>query len=99
LRRLSGFTQPMLWQPGNRDVPNEAYLDHESASLAINELRALAKKPEPFFLALGFFKPHTPYKIPKRYWNLDRREDIPVIEPAAGQRTRRTSPFTRTTKS
>jgi len=43
----------------------------------------LAKKPESFFLALGLFKPHTPYKIPKRYWDLYRREDIPAIEPAA----------------
>ena len=30
----------------------------------------------PFFLALGLFKPHTPYKVPKRYWDLYRREDI-----------------------
>jgi iduronate 2-sulfatase len=70
----------------NRDVPDEACFDHVSASLAITELRALAKKPEPFFLALGLFKPHTPYKVPKRYWDLYRREDIPAIEPAARPR-------------
>jgi iduronate 2-sulfatase len=67
-------------------VPDEACFDHVSASLAITELRALAKKPEPFFLALGLFKPHTPYKVPKRYWDLYRREDIPAIEPAARPR-------------
>ena len=70
----------------NRDVPDEACFDTVSANLAITELRSLAKKPEPFFLALGFFKPHTPYKIPKRYWDLYRREDIPAIEPAARPR-------------
>ena len=70
----------------NRDAPDEACFDTVSANLAITELRTLAKKPEPFFLALGFFKPHTPYKIPKRYWNLYRREDIPAIEPAARPR-------------
>jgi iduronate 2-sulfatase len=65
----------------NRDVPDDACFDTASATLAITELRALAKKPEPFFLALGFFKPHTPYKVPKRYWDLYRREDIPPIVP------------------
>jgi iduronate 2-sulfatase len=64
----------------NRDVPDEACFDAASASLAITELRALAKKPEPFFLALGLFKPHSPYKVPKRYWDMYRLEDIPAIE-------------------
>jgi iduronate 2-sulfatase len=64
----------------NRDVPDEACFDALSANLAITELRALAKKPEPFFLALGIFKPHTPYKVPKRYWDMYRPEDIPAIE-------------------
>jgi iduronate 2-sulfatase len=67
----------------NRDVPDEACFDTLTANLAIQELRSLSKKPEPFFLALGLFKPHTPYKVPKRYWDLYRREDIPAIDPAA----------------
>ena len=70
----------------NRDVPDEACFDTVSANLAISELRVLAKKPEPFFLALGLFKPHTPYKIPKRYWDLYRRENIPAIETPARPR-------------
>lgn len=65
----------------NRDVPDDACFDTATATLAITELRALAKKPEPFFLALGFFKPHAPYKVPSRYWDLYRREDIPPIVP------------------
>lgn len=67
----------------NRNVPDEACFDTISANLAISELRSLAKKPEPFFLALGIFKPHSPYKIPKRYWDMYRRKDIPAIDPAA----------------
>jgi len=70
----------------NRDVKDEACFDSVSASLAITELRALAKKPEPFFLALGIFKPHTPYKVPKRYWDMYRREEIPAIETPARPR-------------
>lgn len=65
----------------NRDVPDAACFDHATADLAISELRALAGKPEPFFLALGFFKPHSPYKVPKRYWDMYRSEEIPDITP------------------
>jgi iduronate 2-sulfatase len=94
-RRTGGKTKDEFSMPGgsslppnlardllceNRDVPDEACFDSVSASLAITELRALAKKPEPFFLALGLFKPHTPYKVPKRYWDMYRREDIPAID-------------------
>lgn len=64
----------------NRDVPDEACFDTVSTTLAIAELKTLAQKREPFFLALGIFKPHTPYKIPKRYWDLYRREEIPDVE-------------------
>ncbi|MFM8536655.1 MAG: sulfatase-like hydrolase/transferase, partial [Planctomycetaceae bacterium] len=65
----------------SRDVPDEACFDTGTATLAITELRTLAKNPAPFFLAVGFFKPHTPYKVPQRYWDLHRREDIPAIVP------------------
>ena len=66
-----------------RDVPDEAYFDGRIANLAIDALGELAKKGQPFFLGLGFWKPHTPFNAPKRYWDLYRREDIPAIDPAA----------------
>ena len=30
----------------------------------------MSKKPEPFFLAVGFIKPHLPFVSPKKYWDL-----------------------------
>lgn len=66
-----------------RDVPDEAYFDGRIANLAIEALQGFAKKEQPFFLAVGFWKPHTPFNAPKRYWDLYRREDIPAIDPAA----------------
>jgi iduronate 2-sulfatase len=35
---------------------------------------------------LGIFKPHSPYKVPKRYWDMYRRGDIPAIETPARPR-------------
>lgn len=34
---------------------------------------------EPFFLAVGFLKPHMPYVAPKRYWELHTRESLPKL--------------------
>ncbi len=52
------------------DVPDEAYLDGRIAAAAVTKLGALASKAEPFFLAVGFWKPHLPFNAPKKYWDL-----------------------------
>lgn len=53
------------------DVPDEAYPDHQIASEAIRRLRAAKETPAtPFFLAVGFAKPHLPFCAPKKYWDL-----------------------------
>ncbi len=57
-----------------REVPDDAYFDGRIAELAVNALRKL--KDQPFFLAVGFWKPHAPFNAPKRYWDLYRRADI-----------------------
>jgi len=61
-----------------RDVPDEAYYDGRIAQKAVERLRTLANSNDPFFLALGFWKPHTPFNAPKRYWDMYEREAIPV---------------------
>lgn len=66
-----------------REVPDEAYFDGRIANLAIEALQGFAKKDQPFFLGVGFWKPHTPFNAPKRYWDMYRREDIPAIDPTA----------------
>ncbi len=53
------------------DVPDNAYPDGRIADEAIRRLQAAKAKPsEPFFLAVGFLKPHLPFCAPKRYWDL-----------------------------
>lgn len=52
------------------DVSDEAYLDGRIAAAAVTKLDALARKAEPFFLAVGFWKPHLPFNAPKKYWDL-----------------------------
>lgn len=50
------------------DVGDEAYQDGRIAERAIAELRRLKQVPQPFFLAVGFLKPHLPFNAPSRYW-------------------------------
>ena len=53
------------------DVPDEGYPDGRIAAEAVRRLRAAAEKPgEPFFMAVGFLKPHLPFCAPKKYWDL-----------------------------
>ncbi|MPR35242.1 sulfatase [Salmonirosea aquatica] len=51
-------------------VPDEGYPDGLSAQLAVTKLNELAKKSQPFFLSVGFFKPHLPFNAPQKYWDL-----------------------------
>ena len=53
------------------DLPDEAYFDGRIATLAVEELQNRARlRDEPFFLAVGFWKPHLPFNPPKQYWDL-----------------------------
>ena len=53
------------------DVPDNRYGDGLIAEEAIRRLEAAKQKPdEPFFLAVGFLKPHLPFIAPKKYWDL-----------------------------
>ncbi|MBM3852964.1 MAG: sulfatase, partial [Verrucomicrobia bacterium] len=69
-----------------RDVPDEAYFDGRVAARAIDALREISRRAEPFFLAVGFWKPHTPFNPPKRYWDLYRRDEIPPVRNPDGPR-------------
>ena len=59
------------------DVPDDRYVDGMVANAAIDALRELSTR-QPFFLAVGFRKPHLPFAAPKKYWDLYDRDAIPL---------------------
>ena len=69
-RRLRG----PAYEAADRD--DLAYADGMLAERAIRDLRRLAAQEKPFFLAVGFFKPHLPFVAPKKYWDLYDAEKI-----------------------
>jgi arylsulfatase A-like enzyme len=52
--------------------------DGYTAAEAIRRLHDLKGKGQPFFLAVGFLKPHLPFVAPKKYWDLYDPDKIPA---------------------
>jgi len=60
------------------DVDDEAYSDGKVAAEAIRRLRAARQSDQPFFLAVGFVKPHLPFCVPRKYWDLHDPMKLPM---------------------
>lgn len=60
------------------NVPDTGYPDGLTVTLALKKIRELAKKKEPFFLGVGFFKPHLPFNAPAKYWDLYDEDRLPL---------------------
>ena len=58
------------------DVPDTGYPDGLTAHLATRKLRDLKEHGQPFFLAVGFYKPHLPFNAPQQYWDRYDRSRI-----------------------
>ena len=63
-----------------RAVTDEAYYDGRVAAEAIKVLGDV--KDKPFFLAVGFWKPHAPFNAPKKYWDLYDANNLPPLNPS-----------------
>ena len=66
---------PMTEAP---EVADNVLYDGKVADAAIAALREL--KAKPFFLGVGFIKPHTPFVAPKKYWDLYNSQTIKLAE-------------------
>jgi arylsulfatase A-like enzyme len=73
--RAAGIIRPVRSLSMEKaDVADRELSDGEVAERAIEVLRKRAK--EPFFLGVGFYKPHLPFVAPAKYWDMYRREDL-----------------------
>ena len=62
------------------DVPDDAYYDGAQTTYALDKLEELAVQGKPFFLSVGYYKPHLPFNAPKKYWDLYDRDSVPIAE-------------------
>ncbi len=64
------------------DVPDDAYADGRVAAETIRRLQAAAdrrrRSATPFLIVAGFARPHLPFAVPKRYWDLHDPARLPA---------------------
>ena len=72
-----GLPRGMAWE--SPDVADDAYADGRIANRAVERLRDLkSQSDQPFFLAVGFARPHLPFSVPKKYWDLYDEDKLPL---------------------
>ncbi|MEM6691429.1 MAG: sulfatase [Planctomycetota bacterium] len=76
--RPGSFGGTLSWLAA--DGTDEEQTDGIGADTACDLLREHANDEAPFFLAVGLFRPHTPYVAPKKYFELYPTEEIDVPE-------------------
>lgn len=54
----------------------DRYFDGWRVGEGVRQLEKLAAEDQPFFLAVGFSKPHLPFTAPVKYWDLYERESF-----------------------
>ena len=70
------------------DTDRDPTGDELNAEWAVKQLRHLAHKEQPFFMGVGFVRPHTPLIVPKKYFDKFPLESISL--PVIKDRTSRT---------
>jgi iduronate 2-sulfatase len=59
------------------DVPDDTYADGQIALEAVRRLKAAKESGDPFFMGVGFLKPHLPFIAPKKYWDMHDPATLP----------------------
>ncbi|MFO0978227.1 MAG: sulfatase-like hydrolase/transferase [Planctomycetaceae bacterium] len=61
-----------------QEQPDEMNFDGRQTSDALGKMKELAAEESPFFLAVGYIRPHLPFITPKQYWDLYDRASLPL---------------------
>jgi arylsulfatase A-like enzyme len=78
----AGISNP--WKPAGKppvaapEIDMSQHEDGQICNSGLELLEKLAKGDKPFFLGVGFKKPHLPFIAPKKYWDLYNRADVPL---------------------
>jgi arylsulfatase A-like enzyme len=67
-RPINGIPNTAHFDWGPVEVPDEQMGDRKVAAWAIRQLRK--KHDKPFFLGCGFFRPHLPWYVPTKYFDM-----------------------------
>jgi arylsulfatase A-like enzyme len=78
------YTDEYFEKPGPlfeaADIPDDGYPTGVITEKTIQDLHRLKRMQRPFFLAVGYRKPHLPFNAPKEYWDLYDPDSIRLPE-------------------
>lgn len=72
----NGLAKGAAWEC--LDVPDETYADGRVANRAVDRLAQMSQQEKPFFMAVGFARPHLPFSVPQKYWARYDPMEIPL---------------------
>jgi len=75
-----GYRSPDDRSNEGPDLPDFEFTDGKICEQGLELMRQVGKNDKPFFLAVGFKKPHVPWISPKKYWDYYEREDFHIEE-------------------
>ena len=76
--RWIGTKERLITQ--NIDLPDDEFIDGEIAGRGIQLMEQMNAADAPFFLAVGFKKPHLPFVAPKKNWDKFQRDQFKLAE-------------------
>ena len=82
-RPINEWDRYLVFGPAEEAAPvkDDVLYDGQVAQRAVEYLNEFGEeKNDPFFLAVGFIKPHSPYIAPKKYFDLYDREKIQLAK-------------------
>lgn len=78
VRYANGWNTGPAWEAA--DVHDTLYYDGAQNELAKRTLSRIAGMDKPFYMGLGYFRPHLPFAVPKKYWDLYDRDKMPLAD-------------------
>jgi len=64
------------------NVPDTAYRDGRITEYAVDSIARMGEKGKPFFLAVGYWRPHLPFVAPQHYWDRYDPDQLTSPDPA-----------------
>jgi len=69
------------WCPlDEKKYPDSWHYDWKLANHTLETLKYVNKKGGPWFVAAGFRRPHDPWMMPQRFWDMYGSSDIPTVK-------------------
>lgn len=78
---IDGYVSVLAtWCPlDEKKYPDSYHYDWQLANHTMSTLQYVKSKGDPWFIAAGFRRPHSPWMMPKKFWDMYSSDDIPTV--------------------